>query len=129
LTDGYLGAFYKKCWLIIKTDLVQAIWQIFELRANAWELLNSANVTLIAKKEGAETIGDYRPISLMHSVAKLVGKIMANRLAPHLDKLVSPSQSDFIKGRKLQIYSGCSKAFSSFKNSNAASQIGHRKSV
>jgi hypothetical protein len=96
--DGYIGAFYKKCWPIIKTDLVQAIRQIFELRADAWELLNSANVTLIAKKEGAETIGDYRPISLMHSVAKLVGKIMANHLPPHLDKLVSPSQSAFIKG-------------------------------
>jgi hypothetical protein len=51
------------CWHVIKADLVQAIKQIFELRADAWELLNSANVTLIAKKDGAETVGDYRPIN------------------------------------------------------------------
>jgi hypothetical protein len=81
------------CWHVIKADLVQAIKQIFELKADAWELLNSANVTLIAKKDGAETVGDYRPISLMHSVAKLVGEILANRLAPHPDKMVSTSQS------------------------------------
>lgn len=48
------------------------------------------------------TIGDYRPISLMHSVAKILGKILANRLAPHLDTLVSHSQSAFIKGRHIQ---------------------------
>jgi hypothetical protein len=59
-------------------------------------------VTLIAKKDGAETVADYRPISLMHSVAKIIGKIMANRLAPHLNQLVSPSQSAFIKGRSIQ---------------------------
>jgi hypothetical protein len=70
--DRYIGAFFKKCWPIISTELVQAIQQIFELWADAWQLLNSANVTLIAKKEGVETIGDYRPISLMHSVGKLV---------------------------------------------------------
>jgi hypothetical protein len=51
------------CCHVIKADLVQAIKQIFEVRADAWELLNSANVTLIAKKDGAETVGDYRPIN------------------------------------------------------------------
>jgi hypothetical protein len=100
--DVYIGGFYKNCWNVIKADLVGAIQQLFELRADAWELLNSANVTLIAKKDGAETVADYRPISLMHSVAKIIGKIMANRLAPHLNQLVSPSQSAFIKGRSIQ---------------------------
>jgi hypothetical protein len=53
--DGYIGAFYKKYWEIIKADLVAAIQQIFQLKAKAWELLNPANITLIAK-EGAEMI-------------------------------------------------------------------------
>ena len=42
---------------------------------------------------------EYRPISLVHSVAKLITKILANRLAGRLDQLVSPNQSAFIKGR------------------------------
>jgi hypothetical protein len=51
-----IGGFYKACWSIIKADLVGAIQQLFDLRADAWELLNSANVTLIAKKDGAKAV-------------------------------------------------------------------------
>jgi hypothetical protein len=99
--DGYIGAFYKQCWDIIKADLIAAIRDIFALRGGCWNLPNSANVALIAKKEGAQTIGDYRPISIMHSVAKLLWKILANRLSPHLDTIVSHSQNAFIKGRSI----------------------------
>jgi hypothetical protein len=56
---------------------------------------------LIPKKEGANTSADYRPISLMHSFAKIFGKLMATRLAPELPKLISPSQSAFIKKRSI----------------------------
>jgi hypothetical protein len=44
---------------------------------------------------------DFRPIGLMPSVAKIMGKILANRLVPNLHTLVSPSQSAFIKGRSI----------------------------
>lgn len=44
-------------------------------------------------------MGDYRPISLVHSFGKLITKILANRLAPKLDHLIAPNQSGFIKGR------------------------------
>ena len=37
----------------------------------------------------------------MHSFAKLVTKIMANRLAPVLPNLVSPNQTAFVKGRRI----------------------------
>jgi hypothetical protein len=99
--DGCTGAFFKACWSIIKADLVAAIQEIFALRSGCWNLFNSAHIVLIEKKEAAEEIGDYRPISMLHSVAKILAKIMAARLAPHLDQLVSHSQSDFIKGRSI----------------------------
>jgi len=35
----------------------------------------------------------------VHSFAKLVTKIIANRLAPLLKDLISPNQSAFVKGR------------------------------
>jgi retron-type reverse transcriptase len=100
--DGYIGAFFKACWDIIKHDLVGAISEIFDLRAGCWNLPNSANIVLIEKKEGAQYIGDYRPISIMHSISKLLAKIFANRLSPHLDSLISRSRSVFIKGRSIQ---------------------------
>jgi mannosylglycoprotein endo-beta-mannosidase len=48
------------------------------------------------------SIKEYRPISLVHSFAKLITKILANRLAGRLNELVSPVQSAFIKGRFIQ---------------------------
>ena len=65
-------------------------------------LLNSAFITLQPKKEGADQPKDFRPISLVHSFAKLITKLLANRLAGHLQQMVSPNQNAFIKGRFIQ---------------------------
>jgi hypothetical protein len=62
------------------------------------EFLNSAFITLLPKKDDALEVKDYRPISLIHSFAKLVAKLLANILSPHLPRLVSINQSAFIKG-------------------------------
>lgn len=93
--------FYKTCWVVIRYDLLQALHQLYNLRAQHWNLLNSANIVLLPKKEDPTAISDYRPISLMHSVAKILGKVLPNRLAPHLNDIVSRSQSAFIKGRSI----------------------------
>jgi hypothetical protein len=99
--DGYVGLFYKSCWTIIKDDVIAGIREIFALRGNYWNLLNSANVTLLPKKNGAQSIADYRPISVIHSMAKLLGKLLANRLSPLIDGMVSHCQSAFIRGRSI----------------------------
>ncbi|WVZ53201.1 hypothetical protein U9M48_004174 [Paspalum notatum var. saurae] len=64
-------------------------------------LLNSAFITLIPKSAEAASVKDYRSISLVHSFAKLVTKILANRLAPLLPTLVSINQSAFVRGRSI----------------------------
>jgi mannosylglycoprotein endo-beta-mannosidase len=45
---------------------------------------------------------DFRPISLIHSFAKILTKVLANRLAMYIDRLISTSQSAFIKRRCIQ---------------------------
>jgi hypothetical protein len=67
-----------------------------------FEQLNSAYITLLPKKEDATSIKDFRPISLVHSFAKLITKLLANRLAGRLNQMVSPNQSAFIEGRFIQ---------------------------
>jgi hypothetical protein len=71
--------------------------QLSQLRGNTFNLLNTANIVLLPKEEQALSIGDYRPISLVHSVAKIFSKMLANRLAPHLVNMVSSNQSAFVK--------------------------------
>ncbi|XP_020172573.1 uncharacterized protein [Aegilops tauschii subsp. strangulata] len=99
--DGFTGAFFKACWDIIKVDVMAAIDHFSNLHASNFHWLNSANIALIPKKDGAEDISDFRPIHLIHVVAKLTAKMMASRLAVHMDDLVSQAQSAFIKKRSI----------------------------
>jgi hypothetical protein len=100
--DGFTVNFYKVCWPIIKTEIMTAISAIWSRKFDRFEQLNSAYIILLPKKEDATSIREYRPISLVHSFAKLITKILANRLAGRLNELVSPVQSAFIKGRFIQ---------------------------
>jgi hypothetical protein len=67
-----------------------------------FDKLNNAYITLIPKMVGEEQVKDFRSISLVHSFAKLITKLLANRLAGRLKEMVSPIQSAFIKGRFIQ---------------------------
>jgi hypothetical protein len=49
----------------------------------------------------AVEVKDFRTISLIHSFAKLVTKLLANRLAPLLPSLIFENQSTFVRGRKI----------------------------
>lgn len=57
---------------------------------------------LLPKKVGDVRASDFRPVSLMHSVAKILCKLLARRLAPELKSIISTGQSAFIKGRSIQ---------------------------
>jgi hypothetical protein len=96
--DGFTGIFFKECWDIIKVDVLEAFHQLHDMNGAEFKFLNSANIALITKKPE----GDYRPISLIHSIAKIFSKLLANRLAPFLNNLVSKSQSAFIRKRCIQ---------------------------
>lgn len=97
--DGFIGLFYKRCWGIIKEDLTQAVMSFYNHRTARLSLINEANIVLLPKNQLAATVSDYRPISLINSVAKIITKLLANRLAPHLNSLVSHAQNTFIKKR------------------------------
>jgi hypothetical protein len=99
--DGFTGRFYKCAWTVVKGDFLAALSVIFQGDSSKLYLLNSAYVTLLPKKAEAVEVKDFRPISLIHSFAKILTKILAKRLAEILPNLVSPNQSAFIKGRSI----------------------------
>ncbi|XP_065627152.1 uncharacterized protein LOC112033876 isoform X2 [Quercus suber] len=63
--------------------------------------LNASFLSLIPKKNNALNIKDFRPISLVGSMYKLLSKVLANRLRRVLDKLISGSQNSFVGGRQI----------------------------
>ena len=71
------------------------------LHVDNFQWLNSANIMLLPKKDGAEDITEFRPISLIHAIAKIVSKMLAARLSPHMNNLISNAQSAFIKKRSI----------------------------
>jgi hypothetical protein len=65
---------------------------------------NSTLIALIPKKVGASDVKDYRLISLVGSVFKIMVKVLANRLKLVLGELLSKSQNAFIIGRQILDY-------------------------
>jgi hypothetical protein len=63
--------------------------------------LNATFVSLIPKKADAVEVKDFRPISLVGRVYKMISKVLANRLKSVLGKLVLSSQNAFIGGRQI----------------------------
>ncbi|GJZ54428.1 RNA-directed DNA polymerase, eukaryota [Tanacetum coccineum] len=62
---------------------------------------HSSFIALIPKVPGANMVKDFRPISLIGCIHKIIGKIMANRLVGVLGDIVSEEQSAFIANRQI----------------------------
>jgi hypothetical protein len=57
--------------------------------SNRGRVGDEALITLLPKKEEEVDLHDFGPISLVHSFAKIIAKILSLRLEPKLDSLVS----------------------------------------
>eukprot|EP00267_Zea_mays_P032771 XP_008666548.1 uncharacterized protein LOC103645237 [Zea mays] len=99
--DDFIGVFFRSAWAIVKEDLLLAVNYFYHMHDQHFNKLNSTHICLIPKNSEAALISDFRPISLTHSIAKIISKVLANRLAPCLDQLVSRSQSAFIRKRSI----------------------------
>lgn len=93
---GFTAEFLRACWSIVRQDFVDAFQQLYEIRGRGFCNLNQALITMLPKRVDASTMNDYRPISLIHLVAKIFAKVPSLRLAPKLDGLVCRSQNAFI---------------------------------
>ncbi|GKU90242.1 hypothetical protein SLEP1_g4255 [Rubroshorea leprosula] len=63
--------------------------------------LNSSFLALIPKKFNSMELKDYRPISLIGCVYKLLTKVLANRIKAVMLGIISENQSAFLRGRQL----------------------------
>jgi len=100
--DGYIGVFFKRSWQVIKDDIMGVLNYFHQQHSQHLIQLNKAHMVLLPKREDAQMLADFRPISLTHSIAKLISKILAVRLSGELNELISRSQSAFIKKRSIQ---------------------------
>ena len=76
--------------------------KLFQKIAEEGTLPNSfyeATITMISKPDKDNTKKEnYRPISLMNIHAKILNKVLINRIQQHIKKLTYPDQLAFISG-------------------------------
>ena len=77
--DGFSLAFYHHCWRVVERDVL-AVFEEFYQHSKFEKSLNAIFIALIPKKNGASNIRDFRLISLVRSVYKILAKVMANHL-------------------------------------------------
>ena len=80
---------------------VLVVFEEFYQHSKFEKSLNATFIALIPKKNGASNIRDFRLISLVGSVYKILAKVLANRLKEVLDQLISKSQNSFVGGRQI----------------------------
>nr|GEW94428.1 RNA-directed DNA polymerase, eukaryota [Tanacetum cinerariifolium] len=68
---------------------------------NKFKGCNSSFTALILKSHDAKQVKDFRPISLIGSLYKIIAKLLANRLVPVMGNLVNEVQSAFIDNRQI----------------------------
>ena len=72
----------------------------FETR-NFVKNLNTTFIVMVPKKGRAEEFKDYRPISLVGSLYKLIAKVLGNRLKRVMHSLINEAQNAFVEGRQI----------------------------
>lgn len=98
--DGYSSEFFTATWDIVGPEVTAAILEFF----SSGQLLtqwNSTTLVLIPKIVNASHASEFRPISCLNTVYKVIAKLLAQRLKEFLPKIISQSQSAFLPGRLL----------------------------
>ena len=118
--DGFTMAFWLFCWDVVKSEIL-GLFREFYLHRTFQISLNSMFLVLIPKKEGAIDLRDFRPISLVGSVYKLLVKVLANRLKLVMGEVISDSRQAFVQRRQiLDVVLIASEAFDSRLEDNTS---------
>ncbi|KAJ9562981.1 hypothetical protein OSB04_008141 [Centaurea solstitialis] len=98
--DGLSFSFIKKFWDIVKLDIFNRVSH-FESTGRLARGCNASFIALVPKVSDPLVISDFRPISLIGCLYKIIAKLLATRLASVMDTLISENQSAFISGRQI----------------------------
>jgi len=97
-SDGFNFNFLKKSWEVMKDEVV-AVMILFHETGCIPKGCNASFVALVPKVRDPAKLEQYRPISLVGAMYKIIAKVLAERIKNVLPHVIDESQSTFLKGR------------------------------
>jgi hypothetical protein len=97
---GFNFNFMKAFWSMMKGE-VRILFDQFHVNACLPKSFSSYFVTPIPKVNSPLTLREFRPISILGCLYKMVAKVLAKRLSLVINSIVALTQSAFLKGRQL----------------------------
>ena len=98
--DGVHFGFIKEFWEVVQGDIMRFITD-FHRNDRLTRGINSTFIALIPKVDSPQRLHDFRPISLVGCLYKILSKVLANRLRMVMGSLISETQTTFVKDRHI----------------------------
>ena len=94
--DGFNFNFIKHNWEALKHDILAAV-QSFQVAGNIPRGCNASFIALVPKVRDPSKLDEYRPISLVGSIYKIISKVLSCRMKKVLLLVIDECQSAFLK--------------------------------
>jgi len=98
--DGVHFGFIKDFWDQLKGDVMRFISD-FHRNGRLTRGINNTFIALIPKVDSPQRLNEFRPISLVGCLYKILSKVLSNRLRMVIGKVISDTQSAFVKDRQI----------------------------
>ena len=85
---------------MLKKDVMDFVEE-FSQKGKLSKGLGASFIASVLKKVGDLGIKDYRPISLLGSLYKILTKVLAGRMQKIMPKIISNEQGAFVEGRQI----------------------------
>ncbi|KAM0002505.1 putative RNA-directed DNA polymerase [Helianthus debilis subsp. tardiflorus] len=96
--DGFNFNFIKQFWNVLEDDSVKMFNSFFETGVIS-RGCSTSFITLVPKTVSPMGLKDYRPITLVGVISKIISKVLASRVKEVMGKIISESQTAFLKDR------------------------------
>ena len=101
--DGFPIEFFKFFWIDLKEWIYRYVTETFE-KGLLTITCNRGVITCIPKSNKDRTLlKNWRPITLLNSLYKIISTCITSRLKKTLDTLIHDNQSGFIPGRNITV--------------------------
>ena len=98
--DGINFGFIKDFWHEMKDEIMRFVSE-FHCNGKLSKGINTTFIALIPQVDSPHKLNDFRSISLVGSLYKILAKLLANRLCMVIGSVISETQSAFVTYRQI----------------------------